>query len=100
DRLAGGQEGVYFTPDGQFVAFPADPDDDDRSDLYVSPTSGAAPVAVSGGASGAGGLYLFDEQHWFSPDSSHVLFVWNDFDDHTLYAVPVTGGTPIELTRE
>jgi Tol biopolymer transport system component len=87
-----------LSPDGARVVYRADQETEDVTELFSVPADGsAAPVKLSG-LLPAGG----DVGHGYqvSPDSTRVAY-WADqlLDNvHAIFAVPMSGGTPLQLT--
>jgi len=79
-----------FSPDGTLLAFQSDRAGD--GDVYVMPADGSAPPTRLTHAS------LTDVPACFSADGGEVLFTSDRADsirrNPSVYAVPVTGGTP------
>lgn len=83
------------TPDGRFVLFSADMEQDDVYNLYRAPLAGGDPVRLSGTVVAGRGVRRFD----LSPDGARVVYIAaQDVDGREeLYSVPLEGGQPVKL---
>ncbi len=76
-----------FSPDGERILFVRD-----RGDLWTMPAEGGEPTLLASS---------FNGQDWsFSPDGRFVAYSVPDLEFNTdVWVVPVTGGTPYNVSR-
>ncbi len=89
-----------ITPDGSRVVYVTNP-----TYLWSSPIEGGTPVRLDVPLLGTDQFIPCGSNYtcWkISPDGSHVVFTTNFHDvysNQNLYAVPIAGGTPVELSQ-
>lgn len=85
-----------LSPNGLYVIYIADPNTDDKFELFITAIHGLSnPRRLTPATSLAPTINQFD----FTPDSTHVVYkaAQDDASKIELFSVPVLGGTPVKL---
>ncbi|MGE3855232.1 MAG: Calx-beta domain-containing protein, partial [Planctomycetota bacterium] len=87
-----------FSPDGKFVFYIADQNEDDVDELFLVDISGVpgAPVRVSADLTGTGKDV---GRAFFSPDSTHLIYLADQDTDDTFELYKVSLASPAAGTR-
>lgn|GEM_PF-1056367 len=84
--------GLQFSPDGSWVIYLADQEENDTVELYSVASSGGTPTKLNGPLSVGGDV--FDESLQVTSDGSQVFYVADQEanDRSELFRVPIAGG--------
>ena len=84
-----------ISPDSKWVAFTADKDTDNVTELYSVPITGTTPIKLNATLAAGGAVRSFQ----FTPDSQFVIYTADQEVSNRieLYRVPVGGGAAVKL---
>ena len=90
-------DGLQFSPDGNYVLYAADQDQDSVVEIYRVPTLGGTATKLNAPLALGGDVTAGSQR--FGPDGSQVIYRADQNADEVfeVFSVPSTGGSPVRL---